>query len=98
MEGILTVAANTNKRNAILFKRCTTIQLYPQTNFHGGLKMTVNKRAAISPVLAVGVEKFFCGQMQNYLENLKMVGWNNLDTTCKINELFSSAGLASQVL
>ena len=50
------------------------------------LKMTVNKKAAISPVLAVAFEKFFHGQMKNYQDKPEM------------SELFSPTGLASQVL
>ena len=60
--------------------------------------MTVNEKGgAISPILAVGFKKLFYG-MQNYLDKLKMRGWSSLDITCKMNELFSPAGLASQVL
>ena len=49
--------------------------------------MIRNKKVAISPVLAVSFEKFFYDQMQNYLDKLKMIEWNSLDTTCK-NEVF----------
>ena len=59
--------------------------------------MTVTKKGAISLVLAVGFEKVFHGQMQNYLDKLKVIGWNSLGITLKMNELFSSAGLALQV-
>ena len=45
--------------------------------------MTVNKKSAISPVLAVAFEKFFYGQMQNYQDKLKMIGWNSLNITYK---------------
>ena len=45
--------------------------------------MTVNKRAAISPGLVTGFEKFFYGQMWNYQDKLKMIGWNSLDITPK---------------
>ena len=45
--------------------------------------MTANKKAVISPVLAVGFDKFFYGQMQNYLDKLKMMCWNSLDNTRK---------------
>ena len=31
-------------REKIIFKRSTTIQLYAQTNFHGRLKTTLNKK------------------------------------------------------
>ena len=31
----------------------------------------------------MGFEKFFYGQMQNYLDKLKMIEWNSLDITCK---------------
>ena len=37
--------------------------------------------------------------MKNYLEKLKIIVWNSFDIiSIKMNELFSSAGLASQVL
>ena len=42
--------------------------------------MTVNKKAVISPVLALGLETFFNGQMQNYPDKLKVIGWNSLET------------------
>ena len=45
--------------------------------------MTVNKNPAISPVFAVGFEKFFHGNVLNYLDKLKMIGWNSSDITCK---------------
>ena len=49
--------------------------------------MTVNKKVAISPAIspqgAVGLEKFFYGQMLNYLDKLKMIQWNSLDITRK---------------
>ena len=45
--------------------------------------MTVNKETAISPVLAVGFKNFFHGKMKNYLDKLKMMGWNSLYITCK---------------
>ena len=38
---------------------------------------------AVPPILAVGFEKFFQGQMQNYLDKLKVTMWNSLDITCK---------------
>ena len=44
--------------------------------------MTVNK-GAISPVLEVDFEQFFHGQTWKYLDKLKMIGWYNLDITCK---------------
>ena len=50
------------EKKRIVFQRWTTIQLYAQTNFHDKLKMTVNKKAAISSVLTVGFKKFFHGQ------------------------------------
>ena len=70
-------------KKQIVFKRWTTVQLYAQTIFHGQLKMTVNKKAAISPVAEVGFENVFYGQMLNYLDKLKMTGWNSLYLTCK---------------
>ena len=58
MQGLLRVAANATKlKNVNRFKRWMTIQLYVQTNFHGQLKMTANKKAATSPVLAAGFKK-----------------------------------------
>ena len=52
----------------------------------------------ISPFLKAGFEKFFDSHMQNYIGKLKMIKWNDLTQTVKINELFSPATLASQVL
>ena len=48
----------------------------------------------------MGFEKFFCGQVKNQLDKLKMIGWNSLDITLdvKTNELFLPAGLALRVL
>ena len=62
--------------------------------------MTANKKAAISPVLAVGFEKFFYGQTQNYAElrrQAEMIRWNSLTLHIKMIELFSPVELASQV-
>ena len=71
-----------NKKQ-IVFKRWTTNQLYAQSNFYGQVKMTKNKKEAISPVFAVGFENVFKDQMQNYLDKLKIIGCNSLDITCK---------------
>ena len=49
--------------------------------------MNVNKKTAIPAVSAVGFEKFFYGQMQNYLDKLKMIEWNSY---VEMNELFSN--------
>ena len=38
---------------------------------------------------------FFDSHMQNYIAKLKIIKWNRFDT---MNELFSPAGLDSQVL
>ena len=40
----------------IIFKHWTTIQLYAQSNLNVQLKMTANKKGAISPVPAVSSE------------------------------------------
>ena len=45
--------------------------------------MTAAEKAAISPVLAVGFDKFFYGQMWKYLSKLEMIGLNSLDITRK---------------
>ena len=46
--------------------------------------MTVSKKkAAISPVSAVGFENFLYGQMQNYPDKLKVIGWSSLNISCK---------------
>ena len=37
-------------------------------------KIDCKQKAAISPVLAMGFEKFSYDQMYNYLEKLKMIG------------------------
>ena len=39
--------------------------------------MIVNKKASISPVLAVSFEKLFYSQMQNYEDKLKMIVLNS---------------------
>ena len=61
--GILTVNTNSTKRKAIVFKRWMTIQLYAQSNFHGQLKMAVNKKGDYisSSLVPVGFEKLFYG-------------------------------------
>ena len=63
MQGILTVAANTTEQKQTVYVHWMTIQLSAQTNFHGHLRMTVKKKRAISPVLAVSFKKFFYGQI-----------------------------------
>ena len=45
--------------------------------------MTVNKKGAISPVLAVGFETFFWSQMKDFLDKLKMIGWDSLNIKSK---------------
>ena len=54
-----------------------------QTNFHGQLKTTVNKEVAISPVIEVSFKNFLYDQIQNYLDKLKMIGWDSLDIAYK---------------
>ena len=41
----------------MFFKCLMTIQLFAEAKFHGSLKMTVNKKVAISSMLAGGFEK-----------------------------------------
>ena len=69
--------------------------------FQGQLKRLYKYRAnkrPISPFLEVGFEKFFDSHMQEYIGKLKMTKSNRFDTDCKMNELFSPAALASQLL
>ena len=54
-----------------------------KTTFTVNWKWLQIKKAAISPVLAVGFERFFYGQMQNFLDKLNMIGQDSLDITCK---------------
>ena len=46
----------------------------------------------------MGFKKFFDSHMQKNIGKYRLIQWNSLTQTVKMNELFSSSAFASQVL
>ena len=59
--------------------------------------MTLKIKRAYFSIFGSGFEKFFGSHIKNYIGKLKMKG-TDLTQTVEMNELFSPAGLASQVV
>ena len=61
--------------------------------------MTLKIKIHVIPISEACFEKFFDSHVYNYTDKLKMIKWNRFDTKNeRVNELFSPAESASQVL